>query len=364
MESISPSDGGSLTYLSNLLTKSGFTCYLKEFGDNDQKTTNLYAEKGGKGKNLCFAGHVDVVPPGNINSWSYNPFEMTELKGKVYGRGVVDMKGAVSAMVHAIIDYSDQYNGVVSLLLTSDEEASGKFGTKEMLKWIKNEGIKIDFAIVGEPTSNKIMGDIIKIGRRGSLNCFLRIKGKQGHVAYPALAINPNNILIKILHELNLWQIDEGNEYFQPSNLEVISIDVDNDIMNIIPESACAKFNIRFNNIQTQEKLSSRLHNICAKYSTDYILDTNVSAEVFFIKKTEFIKTFQNLVSSICEVETKFSTSGGTSDARFLKDICPLLEFGLLNKTAHQVDEYCEITDLQKLYTVYYSAIKSYHEKD
>ncbi len=362
--SISPKDDGALSNISNLLEQNGFKCFLKEFGEGEFATKNLYAEKGEGAKNLCFAGHVDVVPAGDIKLWKNDPFDMIAEEGNIYGRGVVDMKGAVSAMISAMLDYTNKYSNKVSILLTSDEEASGKFGTKKMLEWLQENGIKIDFAIVGEPTSSEIFGDTIKIGRRGSINFHLVIHGKQGHVAYPELAINPNTILIKILNDLINWKIDEGNDFFQPSNLEIISIDTDNDVMNLIPQSSSVKFNVRFNTKQTPERLIKNIETIIKKYTADFSLQHSISAQAFLTAISEFAYEFQGLVQEICQVKPQFSTSGGTSDARFIKDICPLLEFGLLNKTAHQINENCKIMDLQKLYSVYYGAIISYHKND
>jgi len=361
-KSVSPNDAGLMNYISEILSSKGFTCFVKEFGEGDKKTSNLYAVHGSKGKNLCFAGHVDVVPSGDEALWTYPPYFMSEIGDKIYGRGAVDMKGAVSCMMQALIDYSDSNNGTVSLLLTSDEEASGEFGMKKMLEWMIQENIKIDFAIVGEPTSDKQMGDIIKIGRRGSVNFSLKVNGRQGHVAYPDLAINPNRLIVKVLNDLQEYEIDSGNEFFQSSNLEIVSIDVGNNTSNVIPQSANARFNIRFNNIKTSEKIISEVNSIVAKHTDDFELKSNVSAEAFSVPITDFTKEFLSLVAEICKVDTKFSTSGGTSDARFIKDMCPLLEFGLLNKTAHQIDEYTENTHLQNLYSVYYGAIKSYHK--
>lgn len=363
-KSISPSDGGALSYISDLLEKNGFNCYLQEFGGGESATKNLYAEKGAGEKNLCFAGHVDVVPAGDINMWRSDPFKMDESDGNIYGRGAVDMKGAVSAMVSAIVDYSSKHSNKVSILLTSDEEGSGEFGTKKMLEWLRGEGIKIDFAIIGEPTSSEMFGDTIKIGRRGSINFKLKIEGKQGHVAYPELAINPNEILVKILYDLMKWKIDDGNEFFQASNLEIVSIDVGNNVMNVIPQTASAKFNLRSNNIQTSEAIVKNIETIISKHTSNFLLEHSISAEAFLTPVSEYAYKFQELVHDICGVKSEFSTSGGTSDARFIKDVCPLLEFGLLNKTAHQINENCKIIDLQKLYSVYYGAIKSYYKTD
>ncbi len=363
-KSISPNQDGALDYVKEILEKYGFKCYLKEFGTGIEKTTNLYAEFGSNGKNLCFAGHVDVVPTGDETLWNFPPFKMTIEENTIYGRGVVDMKGAVACMVKVLIEHAKSHNNnKVSLLLTSDEEASGTYGTKVMLEWMKKHNIKIDFSIIGEPTSSKVVGDTIKIGRRGSINFELKINGKQGHVAYPDFAINPNNIIIRILNNITHYKLDNGNKIFQPSNIEITSIDVGNNTTNLIPQTATAKFNIRFNNIKTSDQIISDMNFLVKKYTSDYTLTTKVNSQAFVTEITDFMNEFSDIVKDIYSISPEFSTSGGTSDARFIKDNCPVLEFGLLNQTAHQINERAEFKDLQKLYTVYYRAIKSYHNE-
>lgn len=359
--SISPDDAGLLDYISEILSKAGFNCVIKEFGENAELTKNLYAEFGAVGKNLCFAGHVDVVPPGNEESWSYDPFSMQIIDGKIYGRGAVDMKGAIAAMIQAGIDWSKSNNGRVSYLITSDEEASAKYGTKSMLHWMEENNIKIDFAIIGEPTSSKEFGDIIKIGRRGSINFNLKIIGKQGHAAYPELSVNPNHILINIINKLINYKIDDGNKNFEKSTLQVTSIDVGNPTSNIIPEEARAKFNIRFCNEKSAEEIIQEIKTIINSCHDNYNLEYDISARAFLSENHPFTSNFKQIVEKECGVSTIFSTSGGTSDARFIKDYCPLLEFGLLNSTAHHIDECTEISHLQKLFHVYYKAINSFH---
>lgn len=359
--SVSPSDDGLIQHIANLLTAHNFTCHIKEFGTGEESTKNLYATFGTKGKNLCFAGHIDVVPPGDLASWKYDPFKMTIEDEKIYGRGAVDMKGAISAMLKSAIVWAEAREERISLLITSDEEASGKYGTKMMLEWMESQGIKIDFAIVGEPTCDKIFGDTIKIGRRGSINFSLKIIGKQGHVAYPEKAINPNSIMVSVLDKLLKHKIDDGNEFFGPSNLEIVSIDTGNNVSNLIPESSSAKFNIRYSSIHEAEEIIAKIKDIISSITEDFELESNISGRAFLSSKTDFAENFKKNILQHTGAEASFSTSGGTSDARFIKDYCPLLEFGLLNTTAHQVDEYTEISHLQTLYKVYYDAINSFH---
>lgn len=360
-KSVSPKDDGLIQYIANLLTEHNFTCHIKEFGEGEDATKNLYATFGTKGGNLCFAGHVDVVPPGNLAAWKRDPFKMTIEDEKIYGRGAVDMKGAISAMLKSAIVWAEAREERISLLITSDEEASGKYGTKMMLEWMESQGMKIDFTIIGEPTCDKIFGDTIKIGRRGSINFKLKIIGKQGHIAYPEKAINPNSLIVGVLDQLLKLSIDEGNEFFGPSNLEIVSIDTGNNVSNIIPESSTAKFNIRYSSIHEAEEIIAKIKDIISSVTSNFEIESTVSGRAFLSSKTDFTESFKKIVSQNTGVNTKFSTSGGTSDARFIKDYCPVLEFGLLNTTAHQIDEYTEISHLQTLYKVYYDAINSFH---
>lgn len=361
--SISPNDAGLIHYVSCMLEQSGFLCHTKTFGEGEKQTTNLYAEFGSCGKNLCFVGHVDVVPSGPYSDWSSDPFEMKIKGGYIYGRGAVDMKGAVFCMISALINWAK--NGMdskVSILLTSDEEGVGTYGTNKMLEWMESQGIKIDFAIVGEPTSEEEFGDTIKIGRRGSIACALSIFGVQGHVAYHKKAKNPHKDMIAILQKLQNHKIDEGNEFFDPSNLEILSIDTVNKVSNMIPGSTKALFNIRNSNAKTVEEIIQEIRCIISEQTHDFDLMVHVSAQPFISNINEFTDKFRDIVAQEIGILPKYSTSGGTSDARFIKNYSPVLEFGLLNTTAHKVDEYTEISHLQKLYKVYIGCIKSFHE--
>lgn len=361
-ESLTPQSNGAIEYIEDLLKKYSFKTEVKIFGEIEQ-VTNLYAVYGNNKPNICFVGHVDVVPAGDPNLWyNSNPFKAHEQDGKIYGRGVVDMKGAIACFLGASLDFiknNTDFVGSISFLLTSDEEGKAKHGTKEMLQYIYNQGHEIDFAIVGEPTCEKEIGDTIKIGRRGSVNFKLSIIGLGGHVAYPQKANNPLPCLIRVLNELTNVKLDEGTEFFQSSNLEITNIDVDNNTTNVIPETATAHFNIRFNNLHSVETLAKQVEEIikqyCQKYKVDYKLEYNRSADSFIQNPNDKIKEFATIVEKTLDIKPKFSTSGGTSDARFVKNYCSLVEFGLLSDTAHKINEYTKISDLQKLYDVYYN---------
>lgn len=361
-ESLTPQSNGAIEYIDDLLKEHGFKTEVKIFGETEQ-VTNLYAVYGNSKPNICFVGHVDVVPAGDPNLWyNSNPFKTHEQDGKIYGRGAVDMKGSIVCFLAASLDFiknNTNFVGSISFLLTSDEEGKAKHGTKEMLQYIYNQGHEIDFAIVGEPTCEKEIGDTIKIGRRGSINFKLAVKGLGGHVAYPQKTNNPLPCLIRILNELTNIKLDKGTEFFQNSNLEVTNIDVGNNTTNVIPADATASFNIRFNNLHSAETLAKQVEEIikqhCQKHKLDYTLEYNSSADSFIQNPNDKIKEFATVVEKTLNIKPNFSTSGGTSDARFVKNYCPLVEFGLLSDTAHKINEYTKISDLQKLYDVYYN---------
>ncbi|MES2214945.1 MAG: succinyl-diaminopimelate desuccinylase [Pseudomonadota bacterium] len=370
-KSITPSDDSGLDFIAKLLVQHGFEIHLKEFGPDSgfHKVKNLYAVYSPKRShaqnyfNLCFSGHIDVVPPGP--GWASDPFKARQKNGKIYGRGAVDMKGALASMIAAAINFLKNHKGdiktTISFLITSDEEGEATYGTKAMLQWMEKEGHKIDFAIIGEPTSEKVIGDTIKIGRRGSANFDLEVRGKQGHVAYPHLADNPIPHLVQILNELSLLKLDNGNSAFQPSNIAITSIDVGNPTTNVIPEIASAKFNIRYNTEHKHDELVTLIESVIKKHSSNYILQAKNSAEPFLSQESEIIKIFASSVKYVTNVVPSYTTGGGTSDARFLQAYCPVLEFGLLSDFAHKIDEYVEIGDLQRLYDVYYHTLCSIH---
>ncbi len=349
--SVTPDDGGSIDFIATILELNGFKVHIQEFGLD--KVKNLYAVYFflKPGKNICFAGHVDVVPPGP--GWSSDPFAALEKEGVIYGRGAVDMKGAIACMLSAAIELikQDALSGAISFLITADEEGDAKYGTKAMLEWMSANNHKIDFAIVGEPTCEKLIGDVVKIGRRGSINFILKVIGKQGHVAYPHLAENPCSVMIKILQELE--ELNFGDE----SNLEVTSIDTDNVTSNVIPGESCARFNVRFTNRYTPEDLSKKVGDIVEKYTHNYILELKCGALPFVSKSSNCVDIFTKAIYKQTLITPSFSMSGGTSDARFIQNYCPVIEFGLKSELAHKINESVEIDDLQRLYNVYYDAL-------
>ncbi|MDF3047502.1 MAG: succinyl-diaminopimelate desuccinylase [Candidatus Midichloriaceae bacterium] len=360
-KSITPGDDGIFDYVLELLATAGFKCQILEFGEGKEKVKNLYAQVGVSAPNLCFAGHLDVVPPGDLHAWKHNPFAGTIEEGKLFGRGAVDMKCAVAAWIAASIKVVNEgkLNGSISLLLTGDEEGPATHGTVKVLEHLKEQGVAIDACIVGEPTCEKHFGDTIKIGRRGSITYNLEVIGVQGHVAYPHLAKNPIDIMVAILHELKAIKLDVGNENFQASNLEIISVDVGNSTTNTIPGKASAILNVRYNNEQTEEKLTHIIKSVCDKHTDSYHLTSKESAKAFLSAPNDFAYKLAKVVEEVSGIKPKFSTSGGTSDARFIQKYCQVAEFGLLNDTAHKVDEYTSIENLVKLEKIYYNLIFS-----
>lgn len=351
--SITPVDAGCLDLISQLLEEMGFTCYRLPFGEVD----NLYARLGTAEPNFCFAGHTDVVPVGDLSKWSMDPFGGNIKDGYVYGRGAVDMKGAIACFIAAVSSLKDSLKGSISLLLTSDEEGPAHNGTIKVIEWLKSKGEKISACLVGEPTNPKELGQMIKVGRRGSLNAKVTVTGRLGHVAYPHFAINPIPALMDYLQNLLETPLDQGFKDFDPSNLEITSVDVGNPVTNIIPASAIAQLNIRFNPTYTGQSLIAYLEAILEKikpnYKANWQLDTNISGEAFLTHNPILRKLVGNAVQEITNKIPEFSTSGGTSDARFLKDICPVVEFGLINEEAHQIDEKVRVNDLLMLTKVY-----------
>jgi len=364
-QSLTPHSAGAIEYISALLEQNGFKTEIKIFGNENYNVTNLYAVYGDSRPNICFAGHVDVVPASDASLWFNDPFTATNIGDKIYGRGVVDMKGAVACFLAASLDFirlNPIINGAVSFLLTSDEEGEAKYGTAEMLKYLhRNNSNLIDLAIVGEPSNEREVGDTVKIGRRGSINFVLTIYGVPGHVAYPLEANNPITALILILNELNNHVLDAGSEFFQKSNLEITSVDVGNKVINVIPRKISANFNIRFNDLHSLSSLIIWVKQVVEKYrgehKFEYELSNLLSADCFIQKSVGLVDDFVQLVTDTTKIDTKLSTSGGTSDARFIKNYCPVVEFGLKSETAHKINEYTEIIDLQKLYYVYYQSL-------
>ncbi|RZO61652.1 MAG: succinyl-diaminopimelate desuccinylase [Candidatus Pelagibacterales bacterium] len=366
--SITPIDAGVMKFLEKKLNVLGFKCKILEFKEKNSKPVkNLYARLGKKNPNFMFAGHLDVVPPGNLKDWTVNPFNPGIKKGYLIGRGANDMKSAIASWVTAVskfVSKNKKFNGSISLLITGDEEGIAINGTKKVVEYLKKRKEKIDFCLVGEPTNPNKLGEMIKIGRRGSITGNLNIIGTQGHVAYPDRANNPSNTIIKILKKLKEIKFDNGTKSFQKTNLEITRINIDNSADNVIPGSARATFNIRFNSKHTSISLKRKLNKIFkneakinkCKYKIDYM----VSGEAFLTKPNKTTFMIQDIVKEITKLKTKLSTTGGTSDARFIRNISPCLEFGLVGKTMHKVDETVSLSDLKKLTNIYSNILKNY----
>ncbi|WP_264375057.1 MULTISPECIES: succinyl-diaminopimelate desuccinylase [unclassified Wolbachia] len=359
-KSITPKDDGAIEHIAAILKKSGFECEILEFGD---KVKNLYAKYINGVPNLCFAGHVDVVPPGELKDWISDPFKPEIRDGMLYGRGAADMKSGIAAFIAAMVDSvagKFRFSGSISALITSAEESAEEHGTKEVLEWMKSKQKKIDFCVVGEPTSSEKLGDTVKIGRRGSATFKLICHGKQGHVAYPDLADNPIYKMISVLSKIKDTTFDSGNKYFQPSHCEITTIDVGNNTNNLIPSSIAAGFNIRYNNIQTLDGLYKLIDEICSSVTNDYKLSMQSSRNVFLSTPDRNTDIMLDAINKMTGIDAVLSTNGGTSDAAFIKDICPVIEFGMINKTAHQVNECVSIDDIHKLTAIYKEFIKNY----
>ena len=366
--SITPRDAGVMKFLEKKLKKIGFKTKILDFKEkNFQPVKNLYARLGSKGPNFCFAGHLDVVPPGNIRDWTVNPFRPSITKGHLIGRGANDMKGSIAAFVSAVsvfLNNNKSFNGSISLLITGDEEGDAVNGTKKVVDYLKKRNEKINFCLVGEPTNPNKLGEMIKIGRRGSLTGKIEIIGTQGHVANPHRANNPSTIIIKILNELKNIKFDKGTKNFQPTNLEITKINIDNNTDNVIPKTANATFNIRFNNKHSSVSIKKRINKILSrinkKNKSKFKIDYRVSGEAFLTKQNATTNMIQNVIKNITKVRPKLSTTGGTSDARFLKNISPCLEFGLVGKTMHKIDEAVSLKDLKKLTKIYANILDNY----
>jgi succinyl-diaminopimelate desuccinylase len=368
--SITPDEGGALSYLQELLTRSGFEVHRAIFAEpGTAPVDNLYARIGSARPNLLFAGHTDVVPPGNESAWSHPPFAGEVAEKGLYGRGAVDMKGGIACFVAAALDYLEAHGGKpkgsISLLITGDEESVAVNGTVKLLKWAGDRGESFDHCILGEPSNFEVIGDTIKVGRRGSLNGTLIVTGRQGHVAYPERSDNPIPGLVSLIAALQA-PLDEGNEHFSPSHLEFTSVDVGNTTVNLIPGEARARFNIRYNDRHSQTALKTlieRRAKTAAAGHVRYSFEWQPSnADVFVTKPGAFTELASVAIAEITGLHPKLSTSGGTSDARFIKDYCPVLEFGLVGQTMHQVDERVPLADLTTLTAIYRRIIEQYFD--
>ncbi|MFV3075121.1 succinyl-diaminopimelate desuccinylase [Niveispirillum fermenti] len=355
--SVTPADAGALGVLQAVLTDMGFACRRLVFEqEGTDPVDNLYARLGTAAPNFCFAGHTDVVPVGDAAAWTVDPFGAEITGGKLFGRGTADMKGAIAAFVAAVKSFLDRNgtpDGSISLLITGDEEGPSINGTTKVLDWMRAEGEVIDACLVGEPTNPRALGDMMKIGRRGSVTMTLTAYGAQGHVAYPHLADNPLPRLTRALTMLAESPLDEGTAHFQPSTLALTSIDVANPASNVIPAKGTARFNIRFNDLHTPKSLEAHVRDVLEEVGGAWDLKVHVSGEAFLTPPGALVATVAGAVKAVTGRDPELSTSGGTSDARFIKNFCPVVEFGLVGQTMHKVDEHVDVADIRTLAAIY-----------
>ncbi|PZU07431.1 succinyl-diaminopimelate desuccinylase [Sphingomonas sp.] len=353
--SVTPADGGAQAVLADALASIGFEVHRFSHGEApDGPIENLFATRGSGGRHFAFAGHTDVVPPGE--GWESDAF-LPSIRGELlYGRGAVDMKGAIAAFV-AAASRGQPDEGIVSLIITGDEEGPATWGTKALMAWMTEKGIRPDMILVGEPTSSSRLGDTVKIGRRGSVNMWIDVPGVQGHVAYPHLASNPIPALATVLHSLTAMHLDSGTDWFQPSNLEITDIETGNPAANVIPGHARARLNIRFNDLHSGADLVDRVREIVSAEAPEATLTSRISGEAFLTAPGPLSTLVSEAISDATGLAPDLSTSGGTSDARFLSKIAPTVEFGLVNATMHKLDEAVAIPDLRTLADIYASII-------
>ncbi|MDR3514757.1 MAG: succinyl-diaminopimelate desuccinylase [Azospirillaceae bacterium] len=353
--SVTPADEGALDVAATALTELGFTCHRLRFEEpGTAPVDNLYARWGRDGRNLCFAGHTDVVPPGELAAWTVDPFAAPVIGDRLYGRGASDMKGAIAAFIAAASHHIVAGRpGSISLLLTGDEEGPSVNGTVKVLHWLAEQGERLDGCIVGEPTNPRNLGDMIKIGRRGSVNFRLRVTGVQGHVAYPHLADNPLPRLSRMLSDLTATPLDSGTAWFEPSSLQVTTVDVGNPVMNVIPAEGRAAFNIRFNDQHSAASLEAWVRDRLERIGGAYHLERWGNADAFLTPPGTLVETVAAAVADVTGRHPEFSTSGGTSDARFIKDYCPVVECGGVSHSIHKVDEHCLVDDLDRMAAIY-----------
>lgn len=363
--SVTPEEGGALTCLEDALKPLGFTCHRLTFSDeNTPDVENLYARFGTDGPVFAFAGHTDVVPVGDADAWRFDPFGGEIHDGYLYGRGAVDMKTAIACMVEACERVlADGIDGSIVFLITGDEEGPAINGTTKVLDWMTENGETIDACIVGEPTNPMSLGEMAKIGRRGSFSGRLVVEGQQGHVAYPHLADNPVPRLVKMLDRIGDLDLDDGNDHFQPSNLEITTVDVGNTASNVIPARAEAFFNVRYNTEQDAEGLEAKIRAACGSVSNDYTLTVRNSGDPFLTAPGDLTAMLEEAIGAELQVEPDLSTTGGTSDARFIKNACPVVEFGLISQTMHKVDECCAVENIPKLTAIYEGVLRRFFGK-
>jgi len=366
--SVTPQEGGALSLIESVLSGAGFAVHRVVFSQpGADDVENLYARIGSAGPHLVLAGHTDVVPPGDEASWRHRPFDGDIADGALFGRGAVDMKGAIACKLAAVLDHlaanGGRPKGSISFLITGDEEGIAVNGTVKLLKWAAARGETFDHCVLGEPTNPARLGDMVKIGRRGSLNGTLIVTGASGHVAYPALADNPVRRIVAIMAAVMAEPLDAGSAHFDPSNLEFTSVDVGNRTVNVIPAEARARFNIRFNDQHTQASLKTLVETRAGAAAQDgsfRIAWEPSNADVFLTKPGPFVELVSGAIADVTGRQPELSTTGGTSDARFIKDYCPVVEFGLVNATMHKIDENVPTDDLVALAAIYRRVLDRY----
>ncbi len=354
--SVTPADAGAMAVLEAALKPLGFACHRLRFGEIE----NLFARRGTEGPHFCYAGHTDVVPPGEAG-WTDTPFSGVVKDGTLYGRGACDMKGGIAAFIAGLTDYlaaNPNHPGSISLLITGDEEADAVDGTVKVLEWMAAQGHVPDMALVGEPTSRATLGDIIKIGRRGSMTARITIHGRQGHSAYPQRADNPIHRMVRVLHRLTAEPLDAGTDWFEPTTLQVTGFDVGNKAGNVIPASAWAMLNIRFNDLHTSASLTARIKAVLEEEAPDHELGLYVAGESFVTKPGPFVDALKRATERTARTEPKLDTGGGTSDARFIARYCPVAELGGVGSTMHQVNECVPVQELRDLAQLYRSVLE------
>lgn len=362
--SVTPADGGALDTLGKILRDAGYEVHRVPFSDvNTPDIDNLFAKIGSGAPHFVFAGHTDVVPPGDAARWTHSPFSGAVANGELFGRGACDMKGAIASFVAAALRFGRPKKGTISFLITGDEEGPAVNGTRKLLHWAKERGETFDHCIVGEPTNVGALGDMAKIGRRGSLSGTIIFRGLQGHVAYPHLADNPVPRLISAVAALVSEPLDKGTEHFDASNLEVTSLETGNRAFNVIPTEARAQFNIRFNDLHTADSLRDLVLSRVMKAVGDeahFQIDWEPSSDCFLTKRGPFTDLVAGAIKETTGTAPKLSTSGGTSDARFIKDYCPVVEFGLVGQTMHKIDERVPVSDIEQLAKIYQRVLERY----
>ena len=362
--SVTPAEGGALDLLQAELSEMGFVCARLPFGEGEARIDNLFARLGDGRPHLAFAGHTDVVPAGNEAAWSYGPFSGEIKDGLIYGRGAADMKGGIAAFVAAVRRYlaTDELTGSLSLIITGDEEADAINGTVKMVDWMRQTDNIPDFCLVGEPTNPSALGQTIKNGRRGSLTCALTVKGRQGHVAYPHFATNPVPALFAMLEPVNSAKLDGGTDYFGPSTAEVTHLNIADPASNVIPDKAFAQFNIRFNTEHTTDSLQGWLDEhftrIASQLEVQYEARFWSNASPFITEASAHLDVVKSAIRTVTGQSPELSTTGGTSDARFISSLCPVAEFGLVGQTMHQVDEHVSLADIETLTDIYFEMIR------